>query len=88
MQGNSLKCNVLSSDLLWPSVIDIFYYAFTLGYLRTGHNSVLHACTVEDEAFVGMGSTILDGAVVERGSMVAAGSTVTQKTRVPTGQVI
>ncbi|KAG0582936.1 hypothetical protein KC19_3G096100 [Ceratodon purpureus] len=52
-----------------------------------GHNSVLHACTVEDEAFVGMGSTILDGAVVEKGAMVAAGSVVTQKTRIPTGQI-
>lgn len=52
-----------------------------------GHNSVLHACTVEDESFVGMGSTILDGAVVEKGAMVAAGSVVTQRTRVPSGQV-
>lgn len=52
-----------------------------------GHNSVLHACTVEDESFVGMGSTILDGAVVEKGAMVAAGSVVTQRTRVPSGQI-
>ncbi len=36
-----------------------------------GHNVVLHACTSEDEAFVGMGATILDGAVVEKGAMVA-----------------
>jgi carbonic anhydrase/acetyltransferase-like protein (isoleucine patch superfamily) len=27
---------------------------------------------LEDEAFVGMGATILDGAVVEKGAMVAA----------------
>jgi carbonic anhydrase/acetyltransferase-like protein (isoleucine patch superfamily) len=52
-----------------------------------GHNSVLHACTLEDEAFVGMGATILDGAVVEKGAMVAAGALITQNTRVPSGQV-
>jgi hypothetical protein len=52
-----------------------------------GHSAVLHACTLEDESFVGMGATILDGAVVEKGAMVAAGSLVTQKTRIPSGQV-
>jgi carbonic anhydrase/acetyltransferase-like protein (isoleucine patch superfamily) len=52
-----------------------------------GHNVVLHACTSEDEVFVGMGATILDGAVVEKGAMVAAGALITQNTRVPSGQV-
>jgi len=52
-----------------------------------GHNVVLHACTLEDGAFVGMGATILDGAVVEKGAMVAAGALITQNTRVPSGQV-
>ncbi|CAN5960395.1 unnamed protein product, partial [Sphagnum jensenii] len=55
--------------------------------VTVGHNSVLHACTLEDEAFVGMGATILDGAVVEKGAMVAAGALITQNTRVPSGQV-
>jgi len=79
-----LTCFLRSSNLLRPHV----NCELNLGCHVTGHNSVLHACTVEDEAFVGMGSTILDGAVVEKGAMVAAGSTVTQKTRIPTGQVI
>lgn len=52
-----------------------------------GHNAILHACTVEDEAFVGMGATLLDGVTVEKGAMVAAGSLVTQKTTVPAGEV-
>ena len=29
-----------------------------------GHNALLHACTVKDGAFVGMGATVMDGAVV------------------------
>lgn len=52
-----------------------------------GHSAVIHGCTIEDEAFVGMGATLLDGAVVEKHGMVAAGSLVRQNTRIPSGQV-
>ena len=52
-----------------------------------GHSAVLHGCTVEDEAFVGMGATLLDGVVVEKHAMVAAGSLVRQNSRVPSGEV-
>ncbi|GJQ92283.1 gamma carbonic anhydrase 1, mitochondrial-like protein [Tanacetum coccineum] len=34
--------------------------------------AILHGCTVEDEAFVGMKATLLDGVVVEKHAMVAA----------------
>jgi gamma-carbonic anhydrase len=52
-----------------------------------GHGAVLHACTVEDEAFVGMGAILLDGVVVEKNAMVGAGSLVRQSTRIPSGEV-
>lgn len=52
-----------------------------------GHSAVIHACTVEDEAFVGMGATLLDGVVVEKNAMVAAGALVKQNTRIPYGEV-
>ncbi|XP_078428546.1 gamma carbonic anhydrase 1, mitochondrial-like [Wolffia australiana] len=52
-----------------------------------GHSAVLQGCTVEDEAFVGMGATLLDGVVVETKGMVAAGALVRQNTRVPSGEV-
>jgi carbonic anhydrase/acetyltransferase-like protein (isoleucine patch superfamily) len=55
--------------------------------VTVGHGAVLHACTVEDEAFVGMGATLLDGVVVERGAFVAAGAMVTENTRIPAGQI-
>lgn len=54
---------------------------------RPGHSAVLHGCTVEDEAFVGMGATLLDGVFVEKNAMVAAGSVVRQNTRIPCGEV-
>jgi carbonic anhydrase/acetyltransferase-like protein (isoleucine patch superfamily) len=50
-----------------------------------GHQAVLHGCTVEDGALVGIGARVLDGAVVEAGAQVAAGAVVTPGHRVPAG---
>jgi carbonic anhydrase/acetyltransferase-like protein (isoleucine patch superfamily) len=55
--------------------------------VTVGHSAVIHGCTVEDDAFVGMGATLLDGVVVEKHAMVAAGSLVKQNTRIPSGEV-
>ncbi|WVZ19767.1 hypothetical protein V8G54_007089 [Vigna mungo] len=55
--------------------------------VTVGHSAVLHGCTVEDEAFVGMGAVLLDGVVVEKNAMVAAGALVRQNTRIPSGEV-
>lgn len=52
-----------------------------------GHSAVLQGCTVEDEAFIGMGATLLDGVYVEKHAMVAAGALVRQNTRIPYGEV-
>nr|WP_115935468.1 gamma carbonic anhydrase family protein [Aestuariispira insulae] len=41
-----------------------------------GHQALIHACTIEDGAFIGMNATVMDGAVVEKGAMVAAGAMV------------
>ncbi|GER35557.1 gamma carbonic anhydrase 2 [Striga asiatica] len=57
------------------------------GSVLRGHGAVIHGCTIEDEAFVGMGAILLDGVVVEKHAMVAAGSLVRQNTRVPAGEV-
>ena len=45
--------------------------------VTVGHMALLHACEVQDGAFIGMHSTVLDGAVVESEAMVAAGAVVT-----------
>ncbi|WP_417820934.1 gamma carbonic anhydrase family protein [Terasakiella sp.] len=52
-----------------------------------GHNAVIHGCTLEDGAFVGMGAVVLDGAVVEGGAMVAAGALVAPGKRVKSGEL-
>ena len=38
-----------------------------------GHACIVHACTLRDRAFVGMGATVLDRAVIEEGGMLGAG---------------
>ncbi len=52
-----------------------------------GHKSMLHACTLENESFVGMSATIMDGAIVRTGGMVAGGAVVTYKKEIPAGQI-
>jgi len=56
-------------------------------YVTVGHHAVLHGCTIEDHAFVGMSATVMDGAVVESGAMVAAGSLVTPGKVVKSGEL-
>ena len=52
-----------------------------------GHMSLLHACTLEDGAFCGMGAIVLDGAVIEGGGMLAAGAMLTPGKRIPRGEL-
>jgi carbonic anhydrase/acetyltransferase-like protein (isoleucine patch superfamily) len=52
-----------------------------------GHAAVLHGCTVEDGALVGIGARVLDGAVVEAEAQVGAGAVVAPGTRVPAGHL-
>ncbi|KAA2212650.1 gamma carbonic anhydrase family protein [Teichococcus oryzae] len=42
--------------------------------VTVGHACIIHACTLKNGAFIGMGATVLDGAVVEEGGMLGAGS--------------
>ena len=48
--------------------------AAIIGYdVTVGHNAVIHACTLQNRAFVGISATVLDGAVIEEGGMLGAG---------------
>ncbi len=42
--------------------------------VTVGHAAIIHACTLLDRAFVGMGATVLDDAVIEEGGVLGAGS--------------
>ncbi len=52
-----------------------------------GHMALIHACTLEDGAFIGMRAVVLDRAVVESGAMVAAGAVVTPDKVVKSGEI-
>lgn len=52
-----------------------------------GHQAVLHGCTVEDGALIGIGARVLDGAVVERGAQIGAGAVVAPGHRIPAGML-
>ena len=55
--------------------------------VTVGHMALLHACTIEDAAFIGMMACVMDGAYVETGAMVAAGALVTPGKRILSGQL-
>ena len=46
--------------------------------VTVGHQAILHGCTVEDEALIGMGARVLNGAVIARQCIVGAGALVTE----------
>ncbi len=55
--------------------------------VSVGHMALLHACEIQDGAFVGMHASVLDGAVVESRAMVAAGALVTPGKIVRSGEL-
>ena len=68
--------------------IDSSRYPTIIGdYVTIGHSAIIHACTLGDESFVGMGAIIMDGAVIEPQAMVAAGAMVTPGKTVPSGEL-
>ena len=68
--------------------IDSARYPTIIGENVTiGHSAIIHACTLQDNSFVGMGAIVMDGAIVESGAMVAAGAMVTAGKIVPSGEL-
>ena len=63
------------------------YPAIIGNHVNIGHSALVHACTLHDHAFVGMGAIVLDGAVIESDAMLAAGAMLTPGKRIPTGEL-
>jgi carbonic anhydrase/acetyltransferase-like protein (isoleucine patch superfamily) len=64
-------------------------FPLTIGKNCTvGHNSILHGCTIEDGALIGMGSIVMNGAKIGRNSIVGAGSVVTAGKQFPENSLI
>ena len=44
-----------------------------------GHMAMIHGCTLEDRAFVGLGAIVMDGSHIESDGMLGAGAMLTGK---------
>lgn len=53
-----------------------------------GHRAVVHGCTIEDGALIGIGAIVLNGAVVGAGSLIAAGAVVGEGQVVPPDSLV
>lgn len=53
--------------------------------VTVGHRAILHGCTIEDDALIGMGAVLLNGAHIGAGAVVAAGAVVREGQHVPPG---
>lgn len=52
-----------------------------------GHRAVIHGCTIDDDAVIGMGAVVLSGSRVGAGALVAAGAVVREGFEVPPGAI-
>ncbi|WP_332923912.1 gamma carbonic anhydrase family protein [Candidatus Puniceispirillum sp.] len=68
--------------------IDSIKYPTIIGNFATiGHSAIIHACTIGDYGFVGMGGIVMDGATIEDAGMLAAGGMLTAGKTIPAGEL-
>lgn len=56
--------------------------------VTVGHQAMLHGCTIEDGALIGIQAVILNGAVIGKNSLVGAGALVTEGKIFPENSLI
>lgn len=69
------NCTIHVTHLEWPTIIG--------ADVTIGHGAIVHGCTVERGALIGMGSRVLDGAIVGESALVGAGALVPEGMKVP-----
>ena len=52
-----------------------------------GHRAVIHGCSIDDDAVIGMGAVLLSGSRVGRGALVAAGAVLREGFALPPGAI-
>ncbi len=55
--------------------------------VTVGHMALLHACTLQDYSFVGMGAKIIDYTTIQTNAMVAAGAVLAPNKVVKSGEL-
>lgn len=56
--------------------------------VTVGHGAIIHGCTVQDNALIGMGAILLNGSVVGPDCIVGAGALIPQNMIVPQGSLV
>src|SRR5271163_365572 len=80
-EGSNVQDNsTCHTDMGFPLVIG--------SNCTVGHNVILHGCTIEDGALVGMGSIVMNGARIGHHSIVGAGSVITEGKQFPEHSLI
>jgi carbonic anhydrase/acetyltransferase-like protein (isoleucine patch superfamily) len=52
-----------------------------------GHRAIVHGCTIEDGALIGMGAIVMDNAVVGKNCIIAAGAVVLENSTCEAGYI-
>lgn len=52
-----------------------------------GHSAILHSCSIENEALIGMGAILLTGCKIGERAIVAAGTVVREGQEIPAGMI-
>lgn len=68
--SNAQDGAVLHTDPGYPCIVG--------DNVTIGHQAMLHGCTIEDGALIGIQAVVLNGAVIGKDSLVGAGALVTE----------
>lgn len=56
--------------------------------VTVGHGAVVHGCTIEDDALIGMGAILLNGAHIGKNVLVGAGTLIKENMVIPENSVV
>jgi carbonic anhydrase/acetyltransferase-like protein (isoleucine patch superfamily) len=56
--------------------------------VTVGHQAMLHGCTIQDGALIGMQAIVLNGAVIGRNCLIGAGALVTEGKVIPDNSMV
>ena len=68
--------------------VDTGYPTYVGELVTIGHTAIVHACKIDNEVLVGMGSIILDDVEVGARSIIGANALVTMGTKIPPGSLV
>lgn len=89
--GNNTNIQDLTTIHVWhrdEGVAESGFPVIIGDNVTIGHNCIIHACHIEDNCLIGMGSIVMDGAKIGRDSIVGAGAVVTKGKTFPPRSLI